>query len=94
MAFMRYPFYVIIQDGYVTINGSDDEGSIHGRIESENFDKLVMMRYHQLSEEEKDRLTHIVLDEQYESGADSIRNCYGMPTVMERVRANVAGYGL
>lgn len=94
MAFMREPLYILMQDGKVDVYFR--EGS-PAPFTQALFDMIVMMRYYNMTEEERKAAIARVLDTQFETGADGVRKASGLPTVMERVdaeieRSRTAGY--
>jgi hypothetical protein len=96
MAFMRDPLYILMQDGYVDITTTDGQRTL--ALEQGTFDAIVMMRYYNMSEEERRAAIKRVLETQFETGADGVRKASGLPTVMERVdmeveRRQTAAYG-
>jgi hypothetical protein len=86
MAFMRNPLYILMQDGKVDIYFRD--GIVP--FTQELFDEIVMMRYYNMTEEERRATINRVLETQLETGADGIRKASGLSTVMERVHENVS----
>jgi hypothetical protein len=111
MAFMRDPLYILMQDGAVQIVntrilGEDDQAEVEDQIaehgstymSQQTFDAIVMMRYYNMSEEERRAAIKRALETQFETGADGVRKASGLPTVMERVdmeveRRQTAAYG-
>jgi hypothetical protein len=92
MAFMRDPLYILMQDGEVTVyDGPGVKGfNAFGIWPQELFDEIVMMRYYNMTEEERRATINRVLETQLETGADGIRKASGLSTVMERVHENVS----
>lgn len=84
MAFMREPLYITMQDGLVDMYWS---GKTSIRIPQETFDEIVMMRYYNMTSEERTKAVGRVIRNQFETGADGIRKASGLPTVQERVVA-------
>lgn len=82
MAFMRQPLYVLMQDGKVRLH-TKGYGIV---VDQADFDDLVMMRYYNMSEEERRATIGRVLETQFETGADGIRKASGLPTTIERIR--------
>jgi hypothetical protein len=84
MAFMRVPYYILMQDGQVNIN-SCAHPEVAMTMSQEVFDMIVMMRYYNMTEEERRDAIGLVVDSQFETGADGVRKASGLSTVMERV---------
>jgi hypothetical protein len=98
MAFMRDPLYILMQDGTVHMHITAAESSWGVPIPQDLFDEIVMMRYYNMSEEERRAAIKRALETQFETGADGVRKASGLPTVMERVdmeveRRQTAAYG-
>lgn len=85
MAFMRHPLYILMQDGKVRISNKG-YGIV---IDQLTFDEIVMMRYYSMTEVERREAIACALATQAETGADGIRKAVGLPSVMERVDAEV-----
>src|SRR5881227_1016295 len=83
VAFMREPLYILMQDGQVDINTPNGIQTI--AVGQEVFDEIVMMRYYNMTEDERRAAINRVLATQFETGADGLRKACGLPTVMERV---------
>lgn len=86
MAFMRNPYYVLMQEGRVSLN-SCAHPEVAMTMSQEVFDMIVMMRYYNMTEEERRDAIGLVLDSQFEFGADGLRKASGLPTAMERSEA-------
>lgn len=88
MAFMRDPLYILMQDGQVRIYGPGvrERFAAFGHYPQDWFDQIVMMRYYNMTEEERRAVIAQVLETQFETGADGIRKASGLPTVMERAQ--------
>lgn len=84
---MRDPLYILMQDGKTRINNKG-YGII---IDQDVFDEIVMMRFYNMTEDERRAAIQRVLDTQFETGADGVRKASGLPTVMERARLEAAG---
>lgn len=98
MAFTREPLYVLMQDGMVRMAHPDPHSDWYVEMAQEIFDEMVMMRYYNMTEEERRAAINRVLATQFETGADGIRKASGLPTVMERVdgiieRDRIAAHG-
>lgn len=101
MAFMRFPIYILMQDGFVSIvdeTSMSKSSAQHFSFTQELFDEIVMMRYYNMTEEERREAIGRALVSQFEMGADGIRKASGLPTSMERVdaeleRRQAAAYG-
>jgi uncharacterized protein YbjQ (UPF0145 family) len=100
VAFMRSPLYIMMQDGVVSIvdEYSGRRGTQHMSTTQELFDEIVMMRYYNMTEQERRDAIDRVLATQAETGADGVRKAVGLPSVMERVdaemeRRRAAAYG-
>lgn len=94
MAFMRDPLYILMQNGRVTMY----RGPAHTlAVKQDTFDEIVMMRYYNMTEVERRATINRIRKTQFETGADGVRKACGLPTVMERVDAEVeerlAAYG-
>lgn len=90
MAFMREPLYIVMQDEKVDIYFIFSPDHLHVPFSQSLFDEIVMMRYYNMTEEERKAAIARVLDTQFETGADGVRKASGLPTVMERVDAEVS----
>lgn len=84
MAFMREPVYILMQDDLVVIRG---KGLEMFTCDQQTFDDIVMMRYYNMTSEERTKAVGRVIRNQFETGADGIRKASGLPTVQERVVA-------
>jgi hypothetical protein len=94
MAFMRNPLYILMQDDVVQIHGVKQNLVTTQEI----FDMIVMMRYYNMTEVERRDAIGLVVDSQFETGADGVRKASGLMTSMERVdayleRTQTAGFG-
>lgn len=88
MAFMRDPFYILMQDGQVNIHNPRSGGSL--TLAQEVFDEIVMMRYYNMTEVERREAIAHALESQFETGADGVRKASGESTVMERVHGSIS----
>lgn len=89
MAFMRNPFYILMQDNQVVMYTPD--GARTMTFSQELFDEIVVMRYHNMSIDEIQTAVNRVLATQFETGADGVRKANGQPTVMERATKAAEG---
>lgn len=80
MAFMRNPLYILMQEGKVRLHNKG-YGIV---IDQAVFDEVVMMRYYNMTEEERRATIDRVLATQFETGADGIRKASGLSTAMGR----------
>lgn len=96
MAFMRSPLYILMQDGqvklYATWSESKNPVKTGGDmfLTQDLFDEIIMMRYYNMTEEERRAAIERVLYTQFETGADGVRKASGLPTTMERVEVIVS----
>jgi uncharacterized protein YbjQ (UPF0145 family) len=101
MAFMREPIYITMQQGFVSIVDPYSKAGGSGQhfsFTQELFDEIVMMRYYNMTEQERRDAIQRAIATQTETGADGVRKASGLPTVMERVdreieRKRIAAYG-
>jgi hypothetical protein len=84
MAFMRDPLYILMQDGVTQIHKDGTRERLV--VNQDLFDDIVMMRYYNMTKEERRAAIKRVLEDQFETGADGIRKASGLPTTMERSR--------
>lgn len=91
MAFMRKPYYILMQDGFVSIvdEYSGAHNAQHLSMTQELFDEIVMMRFYNMTEVERREAINRAIATQAETGADGVRKASGLPTVMERVDAEI-----
>src|SRR4051812_18199766 len=91
MAFMRSPFYITMQDGFVSVvDEYSGRYTQHLSMSQDLFDEIVMMRYYNMTEVERRAAIDRAIATQPETGADGVRKASGLHTVMERVDAEVA----
>lgn len=101
MAFMREPIYVTMQDGFVSIVDPFSKAGSSGQhfsFTQELFDEIVMMRFYNMTEQERRDAINRAIATQPETGCDGLRKASGLPTVSERVDAEIerrqaAAYG-
>lgn len=89
MAFTREPLYITMQDDMVRMAHPNPDSDWYVAMSQEHFDELVMMRYYNMTAEERRVVIGRVLKTQFETGANGIRKASGLPTVMERVDAEI-----
>lgn len=91
MAFARSPYYITMQDGFVSIvdEYSGRSHTSHLSMTQELFDEIVIMRYYNMTEVERREAINRAIATQAETGADGVRKASGLPTVMERVDAEI-----
>lgn len=87
MAFMRNPLYILMQDGTVHITNTEKGWGVP--FPQELFDEIVIMRYYNMSEQERRSAIDRVVKTQFETGADGVRSARGLPTVMQRALEEV-----
>lgn len=84
MAFMRDPLYILMQDGQVRMYDTKF-GGFH--LSQELFDEIVMMRFYNMTTNERREAIDRVIETQFETGANGLRKASGLSTVMERAEA-------
>lgn len=93
MAFMRNPLYILMQDGLVRMENQNltiEEATWGFPVPQELFDEIVMMRYYNMTEEERRAAINRALVTQFETGADGIRKATGLAGVMGRATAGLS----